>query len=569
MRISPSTFLCTLAALLAPVGNSAAQQPRELHARDSFDSTLSPGVVHDYRLRLQAGESANLVVTQMGVDVVVEVRNGTGTLVSTIDSPNGRNGPEPVEIVADKGDTYALRVRPFDNNEPAGKYHLEIVALRSAAATSAMMRARRLARDSATAWLARRSAAIPASGRVPSRDALPPLDSLAMQARVVGIGEATHGSREFSDLRLAITRRLVQRNGYRIVAIEASTSRLAILNRYIAGEIAAGSYVTAALESGWIGRRAQRELLPWLRQWNVEHPNDRVELVGLDPQDNFTARDSLRAFLTRAYGSELTSRLAPMFAEFAAADSQTLVFADSRIDSTTRRSIVELIARLDLDAPALISRFGRSQVESASTTARHLAQFAEFNSNGNGFLNRSRDYYMAANLIDALNRAGPNTKALYWAHNTHVAHPVGQSVNARTAGAWLRDWLGCGYRSIAISFGEGSFVAQLPNDLTDRLAASTLPASPEESIDAVLGAIRKEATIAAWPCSVDSTSVPNWLTGPHPMHWVGALFTPGSPPTDAFRPFDLVRAFDGVVYFARVTADEMPQDRPLIPARKR
>ncbi|HJP85732.1 MAG TPA: erythromycin esterase family protein [Gemmatimonadaceae bacterium] len=568
MRLSTLSLVSSIAAWLAPVAISAGQQPQALHAGDSFDSTLTAGAVHDYQLRLKAGESANLVVTQKGVDVVVEVRSETGTLVSTFDSPNGRNGPEPVEIVADKGGSLTIRVRPFDNREPVGQYHLDVTALRSATATSAMMRARQLARDSATSWLARRSAAIPAGGRVSPRDPLPPLDSLAMQARVLGLGEATHGSREFSDLRLAITRRLVERNGYRIVAIEASTGRLAILNRYIAGELPGGPYVTAALESGWIGRRAQRELLPWLRQWNAEHPKDRVELVGVDPQDIVVARDSLRAFLTRAYGSEFMTRLAPMFAELAAADSQTLVFGNSDIDSTTRRSIVELIARLDLDAPVLIARFGRSQVESASSTARQLLQFAEFNSNAAGFLNRSRDYYMAANLIDALSRAGPGAKAVYWAHNAHVAHPEGQSVNARTAGAWLREWLGCDYRAIATSFSEGSFVAQLPNDLTDRLATSVLPAAPGESIDAVLGAITKDASIAAWPCRVDSASIPNWLTRPHPMHWVGALFTPGSAPTDSFRPFDLVKAFDGVVHFPRVTADEMPQDRPLIPGRK-
>jgi len=53
------------------------------------------------------------------------------------------------------------------------------------------------------------------------------------------------------------------------------------------------------------------------------------------------------------------------------------------------------------------------------------------------------------------------------------------------------------------------------------------------------------------------------------MHWVGTLFAPGTPPSDAVRPYDLLRDFDGVVYLRRVTADELPGDRPLIPARRR
>src|SRR6185437_11043102 len=71
-----------------------SQAPRELRGVVAFDTTLSPTVAHDYRLRLSKGESVDLVVQQIGVDVVVEVRDPRGR-VSSIDSPNGRNGPEP------------------------------------------------------------------------------------------------------------------------------------------------------------------------------------------------------------------------------------------------------------------------------------------------------------------------------------------------------------------------------------------------------------------------------------------------------------------------------------------
>ena len=40
-----------------------------------------------------------------------------------------------------------------------------------------------------------------------------PLDELSRRVRVLGIGEATRGSRKFGDVRLAITQRLVERFG--------------------------------------------------------------------------------------------------------------------------------------------------------------------------------------------------------------------------------------------------------------------------------------------------------------------------------------------------------------------
>ena len=365
-----------------------------------------------------------------------------------------------------------------------------------------------------------------------------------------------------------MTRRLIQRNGFRVVAIEASSSRLDLLNHFVAGEMVPQSDVTKAIERGWIGRRPLRELVVWLRRWNSHHSTDRVELVGVDPQDNEIATDTLRAFLGKAYGDDLLARMAPTFRELAAADSQYLVFGDSDVDSVARRSILEVMGMLDLDAPILTQKFGAAAVERSREAARQMAEFADLNSGDNRLLGHSRDWYMAARVLGAVQRKGPGTKAVYWAHNAHVGirgdNPAGKST-----GAWLREALGCQYAPLGVTFGQGSFVAQIPNDLTDRLAVSTLPPSPAESIDGVLSAVSPGGSMVAWPCAVDSSGVPGWLRVPHPMHWVGGLYAPGTSPSDAFRPYNILKDFDGIIYLRQVTAEEMPTDRPLIPARKR
>jgi erythromycin esterase-like protein len=170
---------------------------------------------------------------------------------------------------------------------------------------------------------------------------------------------------------------------------------------------------------------------------------------------------------------------------------------------------------------------------------------------------------MADGVLRALAEAGPSARAVYWAHNAHVR------ANGKTAGAFLRAALGCSYVAVAQTFGEGSFVAQLPNDVDDRLAVSTLPRAADESIENVLAPLADGPVVAAWPCGVDAASVPEWLRAAHPMHWVGALWTPGSVASAATRPFDLLHDFDGVVYTPRVTADEILAGRPHVPSRQR
>jgi erythromycin esterase len=571
MKLDPFRVLLPVTLLVCAAQVPAAGQTRRaLFSGLAFDSTLAPGAAHRFSLRLGKGESANVVVRQIGVDVVLEVRAPDGSLFTTVDSPNGRNGDEPVEIIATASGAYVLLVRPYDANEPAGRYHLEVTALRNTRATARLLDGRRMARDSAAAWLRPRSSAIAAAGVVPVDGAVPPLDEIAGRVRVLGLGEATHGSREFADFRLSVTRRLIEHGGYRLVAIEASESRLALLDRYIRGEAISRDVVSSTIESGWIGRRAQRELVGWLRAWNAARPPaDRVRLVGLDPQDNHLAREALGAFLERAYGAAILPMWSGVAREMAAADSQVLVFGNSDVDSVARRGLLEIMARLELDAPLLRRRFGDDSVEAATAAARQLAQMADFNSDGRAAISHWRDWYMAANLLRALDRTGPAAKAVFWAHNAHVSNPPGRPIERRTSGAYLRDALGCAYGALGVTFGEGAFVAQIPNDTDNRLAISSLPPPPDESIDGVLSKLHPDGAIVTWACGVDSLSTPTWLQSPHLMHWVGGLYTPGSPPSDALRPNDLLRDFDGVVYLRRVTADEMPLDRPRIPSRRR
>jgi erythromycin esterase len=544
-----------------------AQTPVPIGQSTTLEENMKPGTSHEYALSLARGESAEIVIRQQGVDVVIDLISPGGKLLDTIDSPTGRNGDEVVEIIAQESGIYGLRVRPISDHEPAGSYRLEVKALRGTGATTQLLESRRQARDSAVHWLRPHSIAILSSGVIPQDLALPPFDEFANRVRVLGLGEATHGSREFGDLRLALTRRLIEKHGYRVVALEASTSRINQLAPYLNGDVGPSPTISRMFESGiWIGRRPRRELVEWLRKWNMQHPHDRVRLVGVDASDNDDSRARLGSFLERAYGADVLSRWIVAERELAAADEQTAVFGDSDINLSARQFVLEAFAMIQSDASILKVRFGMADVQAAEEAARNLAQFAVFNAENGGAINHSRDWFMAVNVLRAIEDAGSSSRAVYWAHNAHVASPQGSS---RTTGALLRGVLGCNYGAMAVTFGEGAFVAQIPNDLEDRLAISLLPPAPDESIEGMLSLLRSDSALATWPCSVETTSLPEWLTQPHFMHWVGALYTPGSVSSASLQSLNLMRNFDGVVFLRRVTADEIPTDRPLIPARKR
>lgn len=545
-----------LSTLAVPAG-AAETRLRPIAPDTKIEVQIAPGETRSYALPMKAGESADVAVVQEGVDVAVELTSPDGKLVDVVDSPNGRNGDEPVEIMSAGTGDYVLRVKPLDG-EPAGKYRLEVRAFRDVAATNALLAERRAARGEAARWLMQRGVPIGASGALDPK--APPFDRMASQARVIGLGEATHGSREFGDLRLALTKRLVERHGFRVVALEASAARMRALAPYVAGRQPPSASTDALIENGWIGRRTHRELLQWARDWNLHHPRDPMSVIGLDAQDNAPSRATLSKFLSNAYGDKFAERWKPVAAELDAADEQTAVFGDSGISAPTRAAVLEASALLTADRAVLSRKFGTDRVDAALDAARDLVQFTDFNAGG-GLINHSRDWYMAGNVMAAL---GAKTRVVFWAHNAHVAHT---SPTSTATGALLRAMLGCGYQAVATSFGQGSFVAQLPNDLQDRILVSSLGPPPAESVDGMLAESSDHALFAAWGC--DGPPPPAWLGAPHPLHWIGGLYTPGSLASAAFRPYALTSAFDAVAYFPQITAEDVPADRPLIPARKR
>jgi erythromycin esterase len=556
------------ASIVVVIGSYALVAQTAITKSTVLEAALKPGEAHQYTILLSSGESAEVLVKQQGVDVIVEIKSAAGKLLDSIDSPTGRNGDEVVEIITGEPGVFTIIVRPFDSGEPAGSYKLEVKALRTANETSALLRTRSDFRKAATQWLRSRSARFPASGIIPPGARIAHLDALARRVQVLGLGEATHGSREFNDMRFSVTRYLIEHHGYRIVAIEASAGTLALIERYVNGDIGRTPEIARLMESEiWIGKRTRRELYEWARNWNKKHPRDRVRVVGVDPQGSGHPREVLRGFIGRAYGDNALNRWSIAEKDLTAADEQTFVFGDSRVDPATRQFLLDLLAMLELDAPLLNIKFGKETVESAKRAAQMLAEFSDFNSNSSGAISHSRDWYMATRVLRAMQEKGTSTKTVYWAHNAHVVHLPGSS---GTTGALLRQTLGCRYAALAVTFGEGAFVAQIPNDVEDRLAISDLPPAVDESVESVLKDLGAEGTLAIWPCTAGETTLlePQWLKTPRLMHWVGGLYHPDTVPTSAYRAFDLIRDFDGVIYFPRVKAEELTKN-PIIPARKR
>src|SRR5881275_2124388 len=104
-------------------------------------------------------------------------------------------------------------------------------------------------------------------------------------ARVVLLGEASHGTSEFYRARAAISRRLIERHGFNVVAVEADWPDAATIDRYVRhrpwreGELKAFERFPT-----WMWRNREFDgFVRWMRQHNEQRPYDRMcGFYGLD-----------------------------------------------------------------------------------------------------------------------------------------------------------------------------------------------------------------------------------------------------------------------------------------------
>jgi erythromycin esterase len=500
---------------------------------------LRGGESHEYSLRLNAGEYAHVVVEQRGIDVVVVAFAPDGTKLSEVDSPNGANGPEPVSIAATRAGSYRIEVRSFDAKAQPGRYGIRIAERLTRNQYRERLEEERKRDEAVIAWM--RSRAIPLRSLEAGAgfDDLRPLRDVLSRVRIVGLGEATHGSHELFTLKHRLIELLVTQLDFRLLAIEASVETTRVVNDYVHGNATRDAALEAIRSGGWIQDTQEFiALIEWLRGRNVR-------IVGIDPQVNAGAIDFLTTYLGRV-APQRAAELRPLFDALRVQDRNAIEFARTEVSVEMLQGLQRLIAFLVMNEGDLAQRSSINEHKRAVESATLLAQFGEFNSPQGG----SRDAYMADYVLRALAHEPPGTRAIVWAHDSHVA--ARQTGSYPPMGGFLRKAFGTEYYALAQSFERGAFQAQLPNVRPPDVRELTLPAAAAGTIDWFLG------RASSGPAIIDlrgetEARIAEWLQMPHRMYWVGAIFSPDWAAPQWTQPFVLARDFDGIAFVKSTT----------------
>src|SRR5262245_22515498 len=275
---------------------------QQLEQGKPVERELKSKETHAYKLTLAAGQFLTAAVNQRGIDVVVRVFAPDEKLIAEIDSPNGTQGDEPITLEAKSAGTYRIEVIPNeDGGETAsGRYEIRINEILSPDTYAKRQAEHKRDQALVVAWLKENVVPLKTVEAGNSFDDLQPLKRVLKDVRFVGLGEATHGTREFFQFKHRMVEFLVREMGFRIFAIEASFSACQNINDYVMAKTDDGA---KALDSQgfWTWNTEEvRSMLDWMRAYNQGVPAEkRVKFAGFDIQINSTGKAKLLEYLKR------------------------------------------------------------------------------------------------------------------------------------------------------------------------------------------------------------------------------------------------------------------------------
>lgn len=290
------------------------------------------------------------------------------------------------------------------------------------------------------------------------------LSTMVGNAKVVGLGEATHGSHEFFTMKHRVFRHLVEEKGFTTFALELSWSAGLQIDEYLqTGKGDARQVAKQALANSPWDREEFVSLITWMRDHNRRHPGRTVHFMGDDigaPSINDEFFDRVTGYVRRNHPQSLP-KLDKLYTGLRPIND---VFAYLRKPPPERQRLA-VKAQQALDLISGLKGSGGDAFDWAEQNARSIAQTTKFltmdvtDPASVSASQRYRDQVMAQNITWWQRRTGH--KILLSAQNDHVGYVAGdRTTYPKTQGSFLRDALGKNYTPIGFTFHQGSFLSK-------------------------------------------------------------------------------------------------------------
>jgi erythromycin esterase len=399
-------------------------------------------------------------------------------------------------------------------------------------------REERMPSDAAIDELHQRGIAVPSLQLDEDPKQLAAVGAAIGNARIVGMGEGTHGSSEFFAFKNRLFKYLVEQKGFTVFAIEAAWGGGMAVDRYVKGGPGTAEQAVASLEFWTWNTPEVLDLVRWMRAYNAAPgPHATLSFAGFDMQNPIAPANYVRDFLSQHGDAPQAQSALECVAPLVVA--KTLGKKDAAGPKACRQKVAALSAPIAAAQTA-------PDVSTAQEALTNVLQYLDAYAGTAMYVARDRD--MAANVEWLASVKDPSQKIALWAHNGHIA-VRGTDASYPTMGSFLRTKFGANYYAIGQTFSSGTVRGVVTKQ---GLQAVTVPARANDSIAALFAPLGGVGFLDLRSLPAGS-SLAAYFQGQHRIADIGAVLDPDDL-SDVSTPMIVPSVFDGLVYVPKSTA---------------
>ena len=382
-------------------------------------------------------------------------------------------------------------------------------------------------------------------------DDLLPIGKIVDGARIVSLGEPTHGNREVFLLKNRLVEYLVTEKGFNIFALECPFGEAYDVNKYILEGIGTPEEALAGIYFWTWDTKEFVELLEWMRAYNADTTHTKkVKFQGFDIQDPERSARVMLEYIKKVdqeLWQSVKGELEILEIQFS--DPTTLgrrPYIPEEYDEASLSAIKSVMEAFQVNKEVYISKSSQEDWVNALHHSRQVELWIEACYNEGENYVEIRDQGQAENIKWILDQEGDGSKAIVWAHNCHVSNAAPKD-DVNMHGYYLRKMYRDELKIFGLFYNRGGFKAIDANSPSNGIINFYVDQSPPGTLEHTLAKAQHSLAIFNMEELPNDGPVRDWFYTKRPTRHSGGGYNEKKP-ENYFWSYAPAEAFDVLVY---------------------
>jgi len=387
-----------------------------------------------------------------------------------------------------------------------------------------------------------------------------PMDGLLERignAKVVLLGEASHGTSEFYLTRQEITKALIEKKGFNFVCAEADWSDAEQINNYVRNQYKSQEWMPFARFPQWMWKNKEvLNFVEWQKDYNTKH-NNTIGFYGLDLYGLENSIDLVIKYLEEI-DPELAELAKARYACIIPYMSNPVVYG-KLVTKNSLESCEKEVLKMLFDLLKIKNKLNHSQeyfyAYHNATVVVDAERYYKAMYYGSAESWNLRDFHMFYTLKSLLSYFGKDSKGIVWAHNSHIGNALATEMYSRgeiNIGHLCKEQYGS--KSYHIGFGTHTGTVAAARNWGEPMEVINVNDSLENSYEYLCHKTNVSNFTLPLRPEYSDNNLSEFLSKPRLQRAIGVVYKPATELRSHYYKTVLPSQFDEYIWFNKSQA---------------